>query len=208
MEERDAILHGLFLFDGAPGAVDAVREAETVSYGAGDVIYNDMCFRKALGVVLSGRAEAVSPARDTAVLSTFGPGAVFGAAALFGMERPYVSCVRAVTDCAVLFLPEELLRRLFVSYPQTALNYIAFLSSRVRLLNNRIAVLAQNNVEGRLYRFMEESCDQQGRLPGHITMTRLAAVLGMGRTSLYRALDSLEKQKLIVRRGKTWEVIR
>ena len=208
MEGQITALDKLFLFDGAPEALAWVRGAEIATYSGGDVIYDSEHSRRALGVVLSGRAEAVSPARDTAVLSAFGPGAVFGAAALFGMDRPYVSCVRAVSDCTVQFLPEELLRELFTAFPQTALNYITFLSSRVRLLNSRIAVLAQNSVEGRLYRFLEENCDEQGRLPGRITMTRLAAVLGMGRTSLYRALNSLEDRQLIARRGKAWEVIR
>jgi CRP-like cAMP-binding protein len=108
----------------------------------------------------------------------------------------------------VRFLPEELLRRMFLAYPAAAVNYIAFLSSRVRLLNGKIAVLAQNDAEGRLYRYLAESGGEDGRPARRLTKTELAAALNMGRTSLYRALDSLEKKKLIVRKDGKWEVLR
>ena len=208
MAEREAKLAELFLFDGVPEALAEVGEAEIAIFHKGQLIYDDTDCRRSLGVLLRGKAEAVSPARETAVLSTFGPGAVFGAAALFGMEHHYVSRIRAVTDCTVRFLPEELLERLFLRYPRTAVNYIAFLSSRVRLLNGKIAVLEQNDVEGRLYRYLTENCDENGRLPNRLTMTRLAATLNMGRTSLYRALESLSKKNLIVRKDGKLEVIK
>jgi len=198
----------LFLFDGVAEALSDVGAAETVTYDRGALIYDGVDCPRALGVLLQGRAEAVSPARETAVLSAFGPGAVFGAAALFGMEQSYVSRIRAVTDCTVQFLPEELLEGMFLRYPRTAVNYIAFLSSRVRMLNGKIAVLEQNNAEGRLYRYLTENCDENGHLPNRLTMTRLAATLNMGRTSLYRAMESLEKKKLIVRKDGKMEVIR
>ena len=208
MAEHEVKLSELFLFDGAPEALAELGEAKLMTYHRGESIYDDTDCPKALGVLLRGRAEAVSPARETAVLSTFGPGAVFGAAALFGMEHHYVSRIRAVTDCTVQFLSEELLERLFLRHPHTAVNYIAFLSSRVRLLNGKIAVLEQNDVEGRLYRYLTENCDENGRLPGRLTMTRLAATLNMGRTSLYRAVESLNRKNLIVRKDGKLEVMR
>ncbi len=39
-------------------------------------------------------------------------------------------------------------------------------------------------------------------------MTRLAATLNMGRTSLYRAMESLSKKKLIVRKDGETEVMK
>jgi len=206
--EREVKLTDVFLFDGAAEAAALAEGTEIVTYDRGQIIYDAAVCRRSLGVVLSGRAEAVSAAQEKTVLSTFRPGSVFGAAALFGMEQPYVSCIRAVTACRVQFLPEELLERIFLAYPRTAVNYIAFLSSRVRLLNGKIAVLAQNDTEGRLYRYLAENCDERGRLTQHVTMTRLAAALNMGRTSLYRALDSLEKKHLIVRKDGKMEVMR
>jgi CRP-like cAMP-binding protein len=206
--EKDFALAELFLFDGAAEALADVGAAETAVYRKGDLIYDSADCPRALGVLLRGNAEALSPAREAAVLSSFGPGAVFGAAALFGMQQPYVSRIRAVTDCTVRFLPEAMLEQMFLRHPRTALNYIAFLSSRVRLLNGKIAVLEQNDAEGRLYRYLTENCDENGRLPARMTMTRLAATLNMGRTSLYRAMESLSKKKLIVRKDGETEVMK
>ena len=201
-------LGDIFLFDGAPEAAAMAEGCPIVSYSRGEIIYDPSACRRALGVVLSGRAEAVSALQEKTVLSGFGPGDLFGAAALFGMNHPYVSRIRAVRDCRVQFLPEELLERMFLTCPRTAVNYITFLSSRVRLLNGKIAVLAQNDTEGRLYRYLAGNCDESGRLTRSVTMTRLAASLNMGRTSLYRALDSLEKKHLIVRKDGKMEVMR
>lgn len=208
MTDKRRKLEDLFLFDGVPEALSQVGEAKIEVYDKGGLIYDDTNCPRALGFLLEGRAEAVSPAKETAVLSTFGPGSVFGAAAMFGMEHLYVSRIRAVTPCTVQFLPEELLRQLFLIYPRTAVNYITFLSSRVRLLNGKIAVLEQNDAEGRLYRYLIENCDENGRLPGSLNMTRLAASLNMGRTSLYRALESLKQKNLLVREDGKMEVIR
>ena len=201
-------LSEIFLFDGAAEAAALAEGTDVTDYSRGEIIYDAEACRRSLGVVLRGRAEAVSAARETTVLSVFAPGAVFGAAALFGMEQPYVSRIRAVSECAVQFLPEELLEQMFLAYPRTAVNYIAFLSSRVRLLNGKIAVLAQNDAEGRLYRYLAENCDESGRLPRPVAMTRLAATLNMGRTSLYRAMESLERKNLIVRKDGNMEVLR
>ena len=41
-----------------------------------------------------------------------------------------------------------------------------------------------------------------------LSMTKLAATLNMGRTSLYRAFDELEKQNLLVRKDGKVRVIR
>lgn len=205
---QEVELSEIFLFDGAAEAAAMAEGAEIVTYGRDEIIYDPSDCRRSLGVVLRGRAEAVSAVQEKAVLSAFAPGDVFGAAALFGMDHPYVSRIRAVGECTVQFLPEELLEHLFLTWPRTAVNYIRFLSSRVRLLNGKIAVLAQNDTEGRLYRYLVENCDESGRLARRVTKTGLAAALNMGRTSLYRALDSLEKKNLIVRKDGKWEVMR
>lgn len=192
-----AILENLFLFRGDPDALGSLALPEAETFRRGDVIYGGRTFRRALAVVLRGRAEALSGEKPE--LTTFGPGSVFGAAALFGGGEEYVSCVRAATECRVLFLDEATLTALFQSHPRTALNYIAFLSGRVRFLNGKIAAFTAGDTEQRLYRWLRSNCDEAGRLPGGMTMTKLAKQLNMGRTSLYRGLDDLENKQLIRR---------
>ena len=184
------------MFENAPEALKTVNLPESVVYEKGAVIYGREQFQRALGVLLSGKAEAV--AREKSALNTFSAGDTFGAAALFGGEE-YISSIRATTACRVQFIPEETLRRLFTDYPQTAVNYISFLSDKVRFLNGKIATYTSDSVAGRLYYWLGANCDAAGRLPVGISMTRLAKMLNVGRTSLYRAIEELEQKGLLKR---------
>lgn len=206
MDDHVGMLREHFLFHGAEELVDEAAALGAETFARGAIICDGATPWRALGIVLSGRAEAVSADRQQTVLTVFQPGGTFGAAALFG-GAGYVSCIRAVTGCAVLLLPEALLEQWFARCPQMAVNYITFLSGRVRFLNGKIAILTQDSAQHRLYRWLQANCDQGGRLPEGISMTKLAATLSMGRTSLYRALEELESAGLIVRDGKRIEVI-
>ena len=196
MTDRE-ILRKVFLFkdmadipEGLPAAAD---------YPKGAIINGG----SALGIVLRGRAEAVT--REGTPLRFFGQGDTFGATALFGGAE-CISQIRAVSDCRVQFIPQELLESRFRSDPQMALNYIAFLSDKVRFLNGKIAIYTQDSAEQRLYRWLCANCGEDGQIP--VSMTQLAELLSIGRTSLYRALDNLEKKSLCTRKGRKWEVKR
>lgn len=206
MDDHMTLLHDHFLFQGAEELLHEAQSLGVSRFSRGDTICDPATAGRALGIVLEGRAEAVAPTREKAVLAVFGPGGTFGAAALFGGDG-YVSRIRAVTACAVVLLPEELLRQWFQRCPQMAVNYIGFLSSRVRFLNGKIAIFTQDSAQHRLYRWLRANCDEWGRLPEKLSMTKLAGTLSMGRTSLYRAMEELEEAKLIVRDGKRIEVI-
>lgn len=200
----EPVLRDLFLFQDVPEALDQLALPPAETYAKGDVIYGGRTFRRALGVVLEGRAVAASG--DGVALNSFGPGAVFGAAALFGGGGEYASCVTAATRCRVQFIPEETLETLFRQHPQTALRYIAFLSSRVRFLNGKIATFTAPSAAARLYTWCRANCDDAGRLPS-VSMTALARMLDMGRTSLYRALDELTRRGLIQKDKGEWMVL-
>ena len=206
MDDHMTLLHDHFLFQGAEEMLHEAQSLGVSRFSRGDTICDPATAGRALGIVLEGRAEAVAPTREKAVLAVFGPGGTFGAAALFGGDG-YVSRIRAVTACAVVLLPEELLRQWFQRCPQMAVNYIGFLSSRVRFLNGKIAIFTQDSAQHRLYRWLRANCDEWGRLPEKLSMTKLAGTLSMGRTSLYRAMEELAEAGLIVRDGKRIEVI-
>lgn len=199
------VLEGLFLFQNLEQLPDLQQLPPSVDFHRGENIFAIHNYHKALGVMLRGRAEAVSVKSDKAVLTTFGVGSVFGAAALFGGEE-YVSRIRAVSDCRVQFLPESTLRQWFADDTQIALNYIAFLTDRVRFLNGKIAVYTCEGAAGKLYSWLVANCEKDGALP-KLSMTKLAATLNIGRTSLYRAWDELEKKQLLVHKdGKVYVI--
>ncbi len=190
------MLKDIFLFRDAEEALAELLLPEPVTYEKGAAIYDTDQHPHALGVLLSGKAEAVAQQRWA--LNRFAPGSVFGAATLFGGGEDYVSTIKALSRCTVQFIPEETLRALFAAYPQTAANYIAFLSNRVRFLNDKIAAFTADGAENKLYHYLTTHAGTDGVCQA-IPMTRLADTLGIGRTSLYRAMDTLERKGLIRR---------
>ncbi len=188
-------LADIFLFKDCQEAVGAVKEI-IQSYKKGDVIYNRTDFKRAIGVVLTGRLKAVS--QNNTTLSVFLPGAVFGAAAVFSNDC-YVSNIIALSDSTVQFIYEEELLKLFKEYPQISVNYISFLSRKIRYLNGKISVFTQNSAAGKLYCYLQSNA-VDGALPANAKMANIANTIGIGRTSLYRALETLENENLIVRK--------
>ena len=172
------------------------------SFGKGEVIYNTNHYEKALGVVLSGTAAART---GDVIKRAFKSGDVFGAAAVFGDDNPYVSEIIATGNCTVQLIPESILVKLFEKYPETSLNYIKFLTRKVRFLNNKIAQFSAHSVAQKLYEYLVQSAGDSGAVTVP-SMTEITRQTGIGRTSLYRCLNELESSGLIVRENNTIRV--
>jgi len=170
------------------------------SFEKGAVIYSAAHFRKAIGVVVRGEVLIL---RDAAVLNRLGVGAVFGAAALYGEEEQYVTEIRAATACEIRFFDEALLRRWMERDFRVAENYIGFLSDRIRFLNRRIASFTAGDAEHRVLTYLCQHTDENGLVTLPHSMSELSKMLDMGRTSLYRALDTLTADGHIRRDGKS-----
>ena len=194
-------IRNLFLFRTLS---DAETEAllhfptENASFEKGDIIYDGAHFRRALGVFLVGKGYAGD---GDAVKTVFSEGDVFGAAALFGAGEVYVSRIAAKTACRVLFLPEETLRAMMEASPVCAVNYVTFLSERIRFLNEKIAQYTGNSASARLYRLLCDRADADGCIE-NANLSALAGLSGMGRTSVYRALAELIENGSVTRENK------
>ena len=131
----------------------------------------------------------------------------FGAAAVFGGSDEYISRVTAETDMEILFISEEILTALFEKYPKTAVNYITFLSDKIRFLNNRLSVLSCQSAEDTVLKYLNSAANGSGYAYLPESMTMLSKMLGLGRASLYRSLDTLEKNGYIIRKNNRIQVI-
>ena len=207
-QERRILLKNLFLFDGVgTGALDFCLGHPGCTerdYAKGDVVFDPERFERALGVVAQGRIH-VSKRRggQSLPLRTVVQGEMFGAAALFG-EDDYVTCLTAATDCRVLFLSQALVQELFARQSRAALNYIRFLSGRIRFLNGKIDSFTAGSAEGRLARYLLTLPEQEETVVLPCSLSELAKALDIGRASLYRAFDALERVGAI---GKTGHCI-
>lgn len=211
MKTNDAIILQSFLFKNVLNAdllLSQFSLTQPCYYQKNDTIFDKDRFEKSLGIILSGTAIAVSNTEKELPLTEFHEGDIFGAAALFGSSSNYVSKIIAQTDCAIQFISESELIHFFELDSQISVNYIRFLSEKIRFLNSKLAIFNEDNVESRLYRYLQHNSDEENVKPIEYSMTHLAETLGIGRTSLYRALDSLESKGLIIRKQKKIEVIR
>ena len=105
----------------------------------GETIYSANQFKKALGFIIKGKASATTDNSDLLFMKTFSKGSIFGAAAIFGNEDTYVSRIIADSKTEVLFIDEDTLKLIFQKYPQTSINYINFLSDKIRFLNKKMS---------------------------------------------------------------------
>ncbi|MCQ2477930.1 MAG: Crp/Fnr family transcriptional regulator [Clostridia bacterium] len=199
---ENGIINNLFLFNGVPGAVKLIDTKSIKSYKKGDTVYNSEEYEKAIGIVISGKLTALPINSDNAMLKTFNKGDVFGAAAVFGESENYISRIYANTNCKVLFISEEVLKKLFAKYPAVAENYIKFLSAKIRFLNKKISLFTADGVESKVYAYLIENGNCQT-----INYSSMARTLSIGRTSLYRALQNLESKKLIIKNEKGIEIL-
>ena len=198
-------LDNLFLFDGLeePQIKKIILSFDApVCFEKGAEIYSKTSFRKAMGIIVSGKAEALD---DTLLKKSFVQGDVFGVATLFNSERDYVSKIVAKSECQIQFIDEEALKRIFEEYPCTAANYIAFLSGRIRFLNEKIRLFTCKSASAKLYEYLSENADENNEIEIS-NMSRLAKMTSIGRTSLYRAVDELVDSKMIERFGNKFKV--
>lgn len=191
-------LKSSFLFSSCPEAADEALLSSAVRYKKGERVYGREEYERSLGIVLEGEVTARPSNGTGAVLNVIGAGGVFGAAALFTPEKDYVSDVTATRDSLILFISEDELEKMFERWPVCAMNYIKFLTSRVRLLNARIGVYTGTSADAKLYTYLCSACGEDRRLKID-NMAELARSLDMGRTSLYRAMDELEKKNMIIK---------
>ncbi len=199
-----------FLFKGLSAEEKAKIIAffpQPLSFKKGDVIYSADKFKNALGLIVEGKASAVANNADGFYKKSFTKNSVFGAAAVFGKEENYVSIIIAETKTEVLFIDEKNLKQIFTEYPQTAMNYIDFLSDKIRFLNKKLNMISCTSAEDTVYKYLISNMNSENYVNIPVSKTTLAKMLGLGRATLYRSFDALENSGKIKRENNIIKVI-
>lgn len=153
-----------------------------------------------VGILLSGNA-LVCRSGDTGcevTVRSISTGDVFGVASVFGSWKEGKSKILAKTDCEVAYFSEETLKNIFADFPTVAYNYITFLSDRIRFLNARIDAFSAGSAVQKLYEYLlSQAVDGEVKL--NFGLAELSRRLKMGRSSLYRSIETLEQSGLVTR---------
>lgn len=192
------------LFHGIPeSTLASMLSPETAAlrqFSAGEEIPLTKGDTRALVLLTEGIAFAYSTdEKRSVILRSIEPGTVFGVSVLFSDEAP-VSVVRAKTAVSALCWDADTVAVFLRENEVFRMNYIAFLSGRIRFLNRRIACYTAGSAERKLALYLAElPRDAESTVYLDISMTALCELLDVGRASLYRAFSKLSEQALIAR---------
>lgn len=204
MEVRDILArHPLFSGVEGPALDQLLLTAEEHSVPRGQAIYTPHRFRRCLGVLLSGRVQV---SKDALVVSVLSAGDLFGAAALFTHSPDYATTLTALAPCRLVLFPQEGVERLVQDSPRFAVNYIRYLSGRIQFLSGRLDTVSAGTAEGKLAQYLLSAAGEDGQVA--ISATQLSARIGVGRATLYRAFETLERGGAIAREGKVIRILR
>ena len=169
------------------------------TYQHDETVYEPSKFMRSLGFLVSGRAEVGMAGYP---MRTIEPGTYFGAAALFGADGQYVTLIRAQKATRILFFEETLVEECVRTIPAFAVNYITFVSGRIRFLNRKIGLLSGHDSRESLAGFLLARTRGGGEYVKVSSYAQLARSLNIARSSLYRAMGELEERQIIKREGK------
>ncbi|MCI8611472.1 MAG: Crp/Fnr family transcriptional regulator [Clostridiales bacterium] len=208
-ETIQEMLSSLFLFQGMDFAVlegkfHILSKGVTREYHADEILLSTREEPLGLAVLTDGSAQILSEdEKRPALLRTINPGDSFGAASLFSRERNYRTCVRAIETCRVFYMPTPLVQEICLLEPAAAQNYIAFLSDRISFLNRKITAFTAGSARERLILYLLHlPLGPDGSWELDVSYGELSEQLGVGRASLYRAMDSLCEAGYIERNKK------
>lgn len=175
-------------------------------YAEGEIICSPNATKSEIGIIISGHARAHSgDSTDHTLLKSMSVGDMFGIANLYAQDEPFPSLIMATEPCQVLRIDGESIKALIENEPTVLRNYLTLQSKKIVYLNRKILTLTAGAAEKKLALFLWE---QKEAVPSHSihSMSELANLLGIGRASLYRAIDTLTQKGLIERENKSLKI--
>lgn|GEM_PF-2269792 len=161
-----------------------------------------------LALLLSGSAKiSRQDGGKVVLLNRMQPGECIGLASLYSDACPD-TVVTFYGGACILVIPRYLVEELIEEDATLSRNVIAALSRKVRFLNTKIAGYTASGSGEKLYRYLltlpkdENNCVQAGE-----SMASLARRLGIGRASLYRAIDALVQEGKIEKTGQKYKLL-
>ena len=160
-----------------------------------------------IGMIVSGSAKVcrMGDTGSAITIRSMNAGEVFGVASVFGEWKQGKSSIIAKTECVCLYASEDELKSIFEQFPAVAVNYISFLSDRIRFLNRRVDAFSAGSAVQKLYEYLV-SQSNDGVVTLDFGLAELARRLKMGRSSLYRSLEVLQESGLVTRNKNTYTV--
>lgn len=170
------------------------------TFSSQTVFYNYQSCDK-IGIIIKGRA-VIRSGIDGVIIKKLTIGDMYGVASMF--EKPsHSTIVMSVKDCTVLTMNKEFIENCIKISTTFATNYIMLLSQKINFLNNKINFFTAKSAENKVYSYLLQLPRKGNKLEMTIDMSTMAKMIGIGRATLYRALDKLETCGTIEKINKT-----
>ena len=176
---------------------DAIKVS---SFSHGEIIYSPVSKRISVGILIEGTAKVSPNGDEKTLLKTMGVGELFGIANLYAEDASFPSVIVAEKKAKILFIDGDAFKSFIENDPSALKCYLSFLSKKIVYLNKKIATFTASSAENKLALYLTENA-KENTLHLSVSMSELAKTLGLGRASLYRALDKLLDAGLIERDG-------
>ena len=181
---------------------------EIKNFQKNEIAFSSKRATPAVAFILKGSAKVFSGCEsDGALIKTLVKGEIFGIANLYSQCETFPSTIVAADDLTIMFVTAESFKA-FIEGDITVLrNYLSFQSKKIVYLNKKIATYTAGTAEKKLLMYMTENAEC-GVFNSNCSMIELSDMLGIGRASLYRAIDGLEEEGFIEKVSKNKYLIK
>ena len=174
-------------------------------YSKGETLFFADAPANGFYAVIDGRVKIfrTSPAGKEHILHVFGPGEAFGEVAVFE-GGTFPASAQAIETCKALFIPREEFRNVIGEDPDMAMNMMAMLSQRLRILVNKIDDLSLKEAPSRVaaYLLLLRSSQDSDTFRLDLQKGQIAFYLGTIQETLSRIFKRFTEQGIIDIQGK------
>jgi CRP/FNR family cyclic AMP-dependent transcriptional regulator len=185
--------------DLSPEEVDWMDRVTTMKTCAkGCVFYSPRDASEVLFLLKQGRVQLyrMSPEGKKLVISTLGPGSMFGEMSMVG-QGLYNTYAEAVDECTLCVLSRSDLERVLLDKPIVGLRIVETLGERLREAEARLEDIAFKNIPARLASLLLRLHEAHGDVIQGYTHQDLAEMIGTYRETTTQTLNDFKRDGLL-----------
>ena len=213
MQERKLnYLSNIEIFqDLTQGELEAMDRQITMSTcEPGRIFYMPEETGEVLFLLKKGRVQLyrISPNGKKLVVSTLGPGTIFGEMSLVG-QGMHNTFAEAVDECLLYVMSRPDVERLMREKPKVAFRFVEALGGRLTSLESRLEEIAFKSIPSRLASLLLRLADEQseGNVVTGYTHQDLGEVLGTYRETITQTLNDFKADGLVEISRKRVEIL-
>lgn len=206
-------LSSTFLFRGVDLSViyklSSSGKIEICEFCKDEIIYSRRDFKMKVGFVLTGECEVLrSGGGDNDIeINAIKSGGSFGVLAVFSNNAEYPTTIKASKNTVIAFIDKATVISITKKNPKIAMNVITFLSERISFLNERLNTFSGTSTLGKLASYLLFVRKETGSDSFILKKTKASEAVGVGRASVYRALNELVEKGVISMEDKSIIII-